>query len=630
MANISIRKSNFTVHNGYFYTFDEDQDALLQKTDDGNTAFSYPLDTLLTHQIDSLEYDGVYLWTMEEEIDTVPDPDEKTYYIKRWHIENYITKLQQTITIATGGSHIYSANCFTIEHYHTKLTTTVSGGETTIYIDDYSNNPNVIEDAILHLGPNEDGEEEEILVTGTVFGGVTLDTPIINPYDAEEDINFHRRLWLFNNYNGTDNTTGALYKFDSHTGNYISKYPGGAYKSITACTFYKINSFQDLGEKDMLMYAKGTNTLFVNVEEDLKTLYDADTVNDTFTGSNGSTPNGSRWTIEAGTPRIQSNTLEMGDYYNYPSNDEIQSVYYLPDDFDVYVDGELTGYDAGYSGSSYMENSLKLQFPNEQDRFCAISRGYSTQFGGEEYQNFSVIARKATDAVITAVSGTASDPTTDPDSYSLRLKRVETDVHFYYRTTTSGIKTSWNYLGVEPMFDSDAQLIISTRNTTTSGVTNNFDNVTYLEGFIAYISTATELPYYGSMVMDNVEGDGYSIVPLRDVAVDRNNMYRLHGSSTYDYSLSPLESFVTSISLSASPAIIAANGLSTTDIKAWVKDQFLQPIQNRRVTFAENGTGSITGGLEINTDADGFAQTIYTAGTSAQSVLITATVQQTN
>ena len=110
----------------------------------------------------------------------------------------------------------------------------------------------------------------------------------------------------------------------------------------------------------------------------------------------------------------------------------------------------------------------------------------------------------------------------------------------------------------------------------------------------------------------------------------RNNLYRLQGSSTYDYFLSPLESFVTSISLSASPAIIAANGLSTTNINAWVKDQFLQPIKSRRVTFSENGDGSITGGTEINTDNNGFVQTVYRAGTTAQDVTITATVQQTN
>ena len=40
--NIKLRKRNFTVNEGYFYTIENDRDNLLQKTDDGNTAFSYP------------------------------------------------------------------------------------------------------------------------------------------------------------------------------------------------------------------------------------------------------------------------------------------------------------------------------------------------------------------------------------------------------------------------------------------------------------------------------------------------------------------------------------------------------------------------------------------------------------
>jgi hypothetical protein len=178
------------------------------------------------------------------------------------------------------------------------------------------------------------------------------------------------------------------------------------------------------------------------------------------------------------------------------------------------------------------------------------------------------------------------------------------------------------------MFSSDAKLEISSINNTDTSVINTFDNLTFIEGTILYLTSSTALPYYGSMVMDNITNNVVDV--LQDMAVDRNNLYRLQGSSSYDYFLSPLESFVTSISLSASPAIIAANGLSTTDINAWVKDQFLQPISNRRVTFSEAGDGSITGGTEINTDINGFAQTVYKAGITAQDVLVTATVQQTN
>jgi hypothetical protein len=614
MANINIRKSNFTVDNGYFYTFDEEQDALLQKTDDGNTAFSYPCDMLITNAVKSLEFDGVNFWSLET--------SGSNLLIKRWRILNYLVKLQQTISINTSGSHTYSADCFTIEHYHTALTDSVDPGDTILYIDKYSNNSEIIDGVTLHIGPNADGGEEDITIIGTVFGGVVLATPLIYSYSADDPINFHKYIWLFNNNDGTDTSTGALYKFNSHTGSYIKRFSGGAYKAITACTFYTINSFEDIGPKDMLLFAKGTNTLFVNVSDYKRSLFDADTINDSFTSIAVD-----RWATISGSPTIQSDKLYLNPAPT-PSAESVESVYYLPGDFDVYVEGQLLSHNNSYSGSGYMENYIKLSFPEEQDRFCKLSRGYSTEFGGSLHQNFSVTYRKATDVVLTTVSGIEDDPVTNIDIYGLRIKRVEEDVHFYYRTTTDDLPTVWRYLGVVPMFSSDAKLILSSNNATDTLIINTFDNLTFTSGSILRLSSAVELPYHGSMVMDNIANNVVTV--LQDMAVDRNNLYRLQGGSSFDYYLSPLESFVTSISLSASPAVIAANGLSTTDIRAWVKDQFLQPIKNRRVTFSEAGDGSIIGGVELNTDTEGFAQTVYKAGTLAQDVLITATVQQTN
>lgn len=617
--NIKLRKNNFTVKNGYFYTFDDDQDALLQKTDDGNTAFSYPCDTLLDTTVISLEFDGVYFWSLED--------NSGSYSIKKWKIDNYICKLQQNIDLDFGSSHHISTNAFTVEHYHTSFSTTVSGGETTIYINDYYNKPNVINNVTLHLGPNSNGEEEDIDVSGVVFGGVTLSSPVQYAYGIGDEINFHRRIWLFNNYNGTDSSTGALYKLNSSDGGYMDKYPGGAYKNIKACTFYKISSFSSIGPTDMLVYAKGTNTLFVDIEENKKTLYDADTVNDTFTGSDGSFPNSSWYVAEDGSPTIESNKLYLD--LSSIGSEGIKTKYYLDGDFDVYVDGDLSSYDSSYAGSEYYQHSLVLMFPSESDRFCKVSRGYSTEFGDLYYQNFSSITRLSSDTVVSGVS--AQSGSTFIDNYSLRIKRVGSDVHFYYRTVVSGVTGSWESLGMSTMFTSDAQLLLMATTSLNSTFNTNFDNLTYNNGKVAFLSAATELPYYGSMVMDNIENDEYTIDPLDGMSIDRNNLYRLHDSSnTYNYALSPLESFVTSISLSASPAIIAANGLSTTDIKAWVKDQFLQPVVGRRVTFSENGDGSIVGNTQVNTDSNGYATTIYQAGTTAQDVVITAVVQQTN
>jgi len=80
MAGENIRLSsnqvNFAAHEGYFFVFDAPLDNLLQKTDDGNTAFSYPLDVLLSNNVVDTQFDGVYFWSEENVGGTV--------YIKRW------------------------------------------------------------------------------------------------------------------------------------------------------------------------------------------------------------------------------------------------------------------------------------------------------------------------------------------------------------------------------------------------------------------------------------------------------------------------------------------------------------------------------------------------------------------
>ena len=64
--NITLRKSNVTMIDGYFYMMDNDQDAMIVKTDDGTQAYSYPLDTTITNNVVSMEWDGRNFWTLEK------------------------------------------------------------------------------------------------------------------------------------------------------------------------------------------------------------------------------------------------------------------------------------------------------------------------------------------------------------------------------------------------------------------------------------------------------------------------------------------------------------------------------------------------------------------------------------
>jgi hypothetical protein len=476
--NLKLKKRNFTADQGYFYMFDQDQDSLLQKTDDGNTAFTYPFDTLMTAQVLSAEHDGVYFWSLEKsdatawvtstsyavtdvvgnggnvyeciqdhtsDTDKAPGTgvDWETYWvllassvthvdviIKQWKLENYLCKLQNSFTMVGTlygivGPHLYDSEAFSVEHYHTTLNDVTTSGSSTLYLNEYSDhsamnftttsgNPLTI-----HLGPNSGGEEEDVQVNTTISGGITIVLPTSYTYADGDPVNFYTYLWLFNDYNGVDSTTGALYKIDAYTNDFVTKYPSGAYKDITAATFYNVDSFTEYGAVDTLAYIKSTNMLFVNTE-----------------------------------------------------------------------------------------------------------------------------------------------------------------------------------------------------------------------------AAGATLPYYGSMVMDNVEDDEATIITVYDLAMDDQNVYRMQLKATYydstetwtyySYQLSSLDAFVTSISLAAYPAIIAANQVSTSDIEAIVKDQFLQPIVARLVYFTDDNTlGDITGGTPKNTDSEGKAQTVYTSGNDATEVKITAVVEQT-
>jgi hypothetical protein len=163
--------------------------------------------------------------------------------------------------------------------------------------------------------------------------------------------------------------------------------------------------------------------------------------------------------------------------------------------------------------------------------------------------------------------------------------------------------------------------------------------------FINVGTAGATLPYYGSMVLENISADESSVIAVVDIAIEGDNVYRLQkredGASgdwtPYSYDLSSLNSFISSISLSANPALLAANAISTANIDAYVKDQFLQPIVNKNVDFSiVSGDGTISippGPLKVDddtakTDSDGRAQAIYTSGTTAQEIQLRSTAAQ--
>jgi hypothetical protein len=276
------------------------------------------------------------------------------------------------------------------------------------------------------LGPNRYGQMEEKTVSSASSTTAQINGSTTYEYETGDAISFYKRIWLFNNYDGTDDTTGALYAIDAYTGSVITKYAGGAYTDIKAATFFNVPRY----------------------------VFDR--------------------TVGSATTEPRYNTI-------------------------AYVKGT---------------NLLFL----------------------------------------------------DPDDL-----------------TTS----------------------------------------------------------FGSMTMDNIEDDQATNIVVYDLAIDGTNIYRLqlkatyYGTtnnfedSTYNYQLSTLNSFITSISMHADPAILPANGVNNSTITAVVKDQFNLPVVGRQVFFTDDDPDGNIVSSPINTNDDGIATTSYIAGVSAREVRITATAQQT-
>lgn len=242
-----------TFVDGYFYMIDDDWDELVQKLDDGSISFSYPLNTLLTSEVTSLECDGTNFWSMQDITGGVS--------IKRWQIENNIAELKATFNFTPN----FDSETFTVEHYHDTLASGVTVSGTVIYLNNYTN---VVSNGIaLTLGPNSSNQYEEVNVNTVSGSSIILVSGTQNSYDSGDNVNFYNHLWIFNNEGN-----GTLHKVDAYTGSNITTYSGTLYDDITACTFARVSG-PSSSAVDTLMYEKDTNLKFLNI--DTMSLYES-------------------------------------------------------------------------------------------------------------------------------------------------------------------------------------------------------------------------------------------------------------------------------------------------------------------------------------------------------------------
>ncbi|RKX67072.1 MAG: hypothetical protein DRP42_01490 [Tenericutes bacterium] len=264
--NIRLTKQNVTMVGGYFYMMDHDTDSLIVKTDDGTQAYSYPLDTTISTTILSLEHDGYNFWSLE-------DGGGNDMTIRRWYLDNYVCKLRQTINLVANASHSFSSQAFTVEHYHTQFSAGEAIGQTILSIEDGSE---LSSGYTVVLGPNTaDNAIEEFQVSSATNDSVSINGTITRAYAAGDPISFYKTIWLFNDFDGTDSSTGALYQINAYTGGVQTKTAGGAYQSVQACTFFDIPYYvfnpnfapQATPKYNSICYVKTSNMLFLDPDD---------------------------------------------------------------------------------------------------------------------------------------------------------------------------------------------------------------------------------------------------------------------------------------------------------------------------------------------------------------------------
>jgi hypothetical protein len=260
--NVRFQEGNFTADSVYFYSMLDGAQALQQKVDDGSVAFSFPLDTAVGGNIKSLEWDGVYFWSLE-------DDGGSGVIIRKWGIQSFICKQQQIFTLSTGATHTYDADALAVEHYSLSVGINDNGGGgyttglTDINISDTSmleagdvvtfvrrltstasrvgtgfieqktvqsviNSTQVKFTSAMAADPHGDGKG---------FRGPDI-TPGAGEPPTPDDVFVTKNLWMANKNSPGTPGTPALYKLRASNGSNVIQFSGTQYDSIEGSTFY--------------------------------------------------------------------------------------------------------------------------------------------------------------------------------------------------------------------------------------------------------------------------------------------------------------------------------------------------------------------------------------------------------
>lgn len=623
--NIKFNRANMAVDmDGYFYMLDENYRTLTQKVDDGFISYQFPLEVpknlLISDTLKEavcLQFDGYSFWSLQHIYNSAPTPAKIGIVIRRWVIDNFLCKLQQQYRYDDDINSIYDSSTIAIEHYVTDVSATISGSSSEIYLSEYYNTA-VFPNTTIGLGPNIYGEKEIVTVSGVTGSIIYLTDLTSYSYSIGDSAVISPSFFLFNDYDGIDNSVGSLMVFDTKDGAYISSEIDLEYQSVSASKFTRLqNILQDYDDVYTLMYVKNNSCKLRNMS-DLLGEGAGYKGNDDFSDP---TINSERWNITKGNPTIVDEKLYMstaGAGY-----DQITSTYSLISDFDVQVSGTLYG-TVPFADHYETYHFISLQEYGSIDSYM-LSR---TTYSGAN--SFDVIK----DTALTYTTQATSSGVTD--NYFFRATRDGSDINFYYKEYDY---ENWNLLYSSTLFNTECLLSLGLRTISATVSGAYFDDLIYNEGRLRF--PVPTIPYYGVMNLDNIETDQATFIPIYDLDVVGDNLYRLQQAatyygtdyifSTYNYQISPIRPFVDFITVDSDSHIIPATGRNTVPVRSITLDQYGQGVINTPIVFVDDDSVGFMTTEIVYTDSytkSGKATSAYTSGTDLRLVTITVTANQ--
>lgn len=171
---------------------------------------------------------------------------------------------------------------------------------------------------------------------------------------------------------------------------------------------------------------------------------------------------------------------------------------------------------------------------------------------------------------------------------------------------------------------------------------SNIHTLIYIKSTNAKLMNISDLSLYETASIDNLRTNGSTIIPVYSIDVYESDLYRLQDEATYfdtdndwgsfyNYVVSPLRSFLDSITVTAYPVILPANGYNITQVNATVLDQYGEGVIYKPVFWTDTDSAGYTTINPSYTDVffgTGNSVTYYRAGTEVHQVTIEGTATQ--